>query len=151
MFVHVQKHHVLSYDKQRQKGNSTLHGFWFNTEHFWELTLADLILIGADWLLAGLMAIFYKIGKRLRGNYDKLTRPRKTFNVQQIQSKPLERIQSASVIREQRIEPCGTCADRRRRAIDLPTTMPKNNPKRSYSHVSSIVESGFKSFTLSSF
>ena len=85
---------------------SSLYGL-INTEHFWELTLADLILIGADWLLAGLMAIFYKIGKRLRGNYDKLTRPRKTFNVQQIQSKPPEKIQSASVIREQRIEPCG--------------------------------------------
>ena len=100
-----------------------------NTEHFWELTLPDLILIGAHWLLAGLMAIVYKIGKRLRVNYDKLTRPRKTFNVRQIQSRPMERTQSSSVIREQRIEPCGACADRRRKAIDLPTTMPKNKPK----------------------
>ena len=80
-------------------------------------------------MVAGLMAIFYKIGKRLRGNYDKLTRPRKTFNVRQIQSRPTERTLSPSVIREQRIEPCGACADRRRRAIDLPTTMSKNKPK----------------------
>ena len=79
---------------------SSLSGL-INTEHFWELTLPDLILIGADWLLAGLMAIVYKIGKRLRVNYDKLTRPRKTFNVRQIQSRPMERTQSSSVIREQ--------------------------------------------------
>ena len=104
---------------------SSLSGL-INTEHFWELTLPDLILIGADWLLAGLMAIVYKIGKRLRVNYDKLTRPKKTFNVRQIQSRPMERTQSSSVIREQRIEPCGACADRRRKAIDLPTTIPKN-------------------------
>ena len=51
---------------------SSLSGL-INTEHFWELTLIDLELISADWLLTGLMAIFYKIGKRLRGNYDKLT------------------------------------------------------------------------------
>ena len=107
---------------------SSLSGL-INTEHFWELTLPDLILIGADWLLTGLMAIVYKIGKRLRVNYDKLTRPKKTFNVRQIQSRPMERTQSSSVIREQRIEPCGACADRRRKAIDLPTTMPKNKPK----------------------
>ena len=51
---------------------SSLSGL-INTDHFWELTLIDLELISADWLLTGLMAIFYKIGKRLRGNYDKLT------------------------------------------------------------------------------
>ena len=41
---------------------SSLSGL-INTEHFWELTLIDLVLISADWLLAGLMAIFYKIEK----------------------------------------------------------------------------------------
>ena len=40
---------------------SSLSGL-INTEHFWELTLPDLILIGADWLLTGLMANVYKIG-----------------------------------------------------------------------------------------
>ena len=29
---------------------SSLSGL-INTEHFWELTLPDLVLIGADWLL----------------------------------------------------------------------------------------------------
>ena len=107
----------IGYEKvQKLPGqNQNDNNFW-NLDTFWQISFTDLMLI---WV--GIMTIFSIIGTTLYRYYGK--RP---LQIRQMQNRPV-------TVREKKYEHpmTGSCSNRRRHSIDLPTTLPRQILKKS--------------------